>query len=599
MEEKRLEDEVFKGQFKGQTLLRIFKLARSHWPWLVGFLVAVTLTALGDSINTYISRLIIDLGVLAGDKAALFKYGTMLAGLFVINSFNIFAFISCAGRLGEKLRFDIRKIVFEHLQTLSFSFFDRTSSGWLLSRITSDSQRVAQLVSWMLLDVVWATVNIIMALVFMLFMNVKLTLYIALVIPLLIGVAIYFRRKIIIQYRKVRSINSQITHAYSENIAGVKVVKALAREVRNLLKFKTMAGEMHAVSFRAGWLSALFLPLVQLITTLGVTAVLLAGGRQLSLGELSAGEIRAFIGYITFMMWPVFDLARVLSEMQQSIASAERVFTLLDTKPDIVDLPGAGMKARFNGRIEFRHVDFHYKQDAPVLVDFNLQVEPGEMIALVGATGSGKTTIVNLLARFYEPGSGLILFDGEDYRTYTQQALQSRIGVVLQHPHLFSGTVKENILYGRPEATASEVEAAAKLARAHEMILSLAAGYNESVGEGGNLLSVGQKQLISLARAFIANPDIIVMDEATSSIDTLTEHEIQAGMRELIRGRTSFVIAHRLSTIREANRILVIENGRIKEQGNHRELLQRKGQYYNLYISQMRTERQTAWEQSG
>jgi len=289
-------------------------------------------------------------------------------------------------------------------------------------------------------------------------------------------------------------------------------------------------------------------------------------------------------------MWPVQDLARVYAEMQHSIASAERIFKLVDTPPEVHNRPDAVEVRTLLGEIEFEHVDFYYEDRKPVLTDFTLRVQPGEMIALVGPTGGGKSTIVNLLCRFYEPQKGVIRINGRDYTGYTLESIHNKIGIVLQTPHLFSGTVRENIRYGKLDASDADVEEAAKIAGAHDFICTLEKGYDQNVGEGGNLLSVGQKQLISLARAVLAKPELFIMDEATSSVDTLTEALIQKGMEALMKGRTSFVIAHRLSTIRRANRILVIENGRITEQGTHAELLRQRGHYYSLYTQQFRHE---------
>ena len=294
------------------------------------------------------------------------------------------------------------------------------------------------------------------------------------------------------------------------------------------------------------------------------------------------------MAYLTFMLWPVQDLARVYAEMQHSIASAERIFKLLDTQPEVHDRENAFEAKTLLGEIEFKDVDFYYEDRKPVLTDFTLRVKPGETIALVGPTGGGKSTIVNLLCRFFEPREGAIRINGHDYTEYTLQSIHSRIGIVLQTPHLFSGTIRENIRYGRLEAKNAEVEEAAKIAGAHDFIITLDKGYEQNVGEGGNLLSVGQKQLISLARAVLARPELFIMDEATSSVDTLTEALIQRGMEALMKGRTSFVIAHRLSTIRRADRILVIKDGRIAEQGTHAELLRERGHYYRLYTQQFR-----------
>jgi ATP-binding cassette subfamily B protein len=306
---------------------------------------------------------------------------------------------------------------------------------------------------------------------------------------------------------------------------------------------------------------------------------------------MTIGGIQAFVQYIGFMMWPIQDLARVYAEMQHAVASAERVFSLVDTPPDIADRPGAVDLGTIRGDIEFQHVDFSYDSATPVLKDLSLQVKRGETIALVGPTGGGKTTIVNLLCRFFEPTGGRVLIGGRDYTTISLHSIQSHIGVVLQTPHLFSGNIRENIRYGRLTATNEEVEQAARVAGAHEFISTLQKGYDSEVGEGGQLLSVGQKQLVSLARAVLAQPEVFVMDEATSSVDTLTEALIQKGMEALMRDRTAFVIAHRLSTIRRADRILVIEDGRIAEAGAHAELLRRKGKYYSLYTRQFRQEK--------
>jgi ATP-binding cassette subfamily B protein len=374
------------------------------------------------------------------------------------------------------------------------------------------------------------------------------------------------------------------------------VVKALGREDGNLEEFKGLTGNMYQASYRAAWLSALFLPAVQIISAFAIGGIVWYGGLQAQLGAFTAGAAYSFISYVVFMMWPVQDMARVYAEMQHSIASAERMFSLIDAVPDVTDKPGAIDPGTIQGDIQFDHVDFYYEEGEPVLSDFNLTVRRGETIALVGPTGGGKSTIVNLVCRFYEPKRGKILIGGRDYTGLTLQAIQSRIGVVLQTPHLFSGTIRENIRYGRLEASEREIEEAARLAGAHEFIQTLEKGYDEEVGEGGNMLSTGQKQLISLARAVLAKPEIFIMDEATSSVDTLTEALIQKGMENLMAGRTSFVIAHRLSTIKRADRILVIEDGSITEMGTHRELLRQRGHYYRLYTRQFRSQRDEEYQ---
>jgi len=345
---------------------------------------------------------------------------------------------------------------------------------------------------------------------------------------------------------------------------------------------------MYRSSFRAAWLSALFLPAVQLISAFAVGTVAWYGGLQVQLGGMTLGGIQAFVSYITFMLWPIQEMARVFAEMQHAVASAERVFSLMDSLPEIVDRPGAYDPGTILGDIVFEGVDFWYDADSPVLKDFALHIQRGETIALVGPTGGGKSTIVNLLARFYEPKAGTIRIGEHDYTDLSLKAIHSRLGMVLQTPHLFSGSILENIRYGRLGASQAEIEQAAKIAGAHDFIAEMEKGYGTEVGEGGGLLSVGQKQLISLARAVLADPEIFIMDEATSSVDTLTESRIQRGIEALMSGRTSFIIAHRLSTIKRADRILLIEKGRITEMGSHTELLQARGHYYRLYTQQFR-----------
>jgi ATP-binding cassette subfamily B protein len=469
--------------------------------------------------------------------------------------------------------------------------------GWIISRVTSDTDRVAELVTWGLLDVTWSTFNILTALFFMWRLDWQLTLIVMAIVPIIIVVATIFQRRIITQYRQVRKINSKITGSYNETITGVRVIKALDRETANLGEFSLLTGDMYRAGYRAAFYSALFLPTVQLISSLAIISIVTYAGLTVNTSNtLTVGSIYAFISYVLFMIWPVQEMARVFAEMQQAVASGERIFSLLDTAPDIVDKPGAQEVPNLRGDIVFDQVQFYYETDKPVLRDFNLHVRQGETIALVGPTGGGKSTIVNLLCRFFEPRGGRIVIAGHDYTDLTQHALQSRIGMVLQTPHLFSGTIRENIRYGRLDAADEEIVAAAQLAGADEFITKLEKGYDEQVGEGGVLLSTGQKQLISLARAVLARPDIFIMDEATASVDTLTEALIQQGMDTLMTECTSFVIAHRLSTIRNADRILVIEDGRIAEMGTHGELLALGGHYYRLYTQQFRQELAQQWE---
>ena len=596
MAEYTFEEEEFETQFNGQTMLRILQQALPYKSKLVGFLITIALVALIDAVFNYLSKLIIDDAIGGEDPQALVRYLVVYGVLLLIQAFAVFGFIYLVGVLGERIRYDLRRQMFNHLQKLSFSYFDRTPVGWIISRVTSDTERIAELVSWGLLDVSWGVMSVTISMVFMFIINWRMALIILVLLPVLVIVAFEFKRQILTEFREVRKINSKITGAYNENITGVRVTKSLASEKQDLREFQGLSLDMYQASYRAAWLSALFLPVVQLITAIGVGAVVWYGGLQVNWGTMSVGDIQAFIGYITFMLWPVQEMARVYAQMQQSIASGERAFSLIDSVPEIMDAADCQEPEHIRGDIIFEHVDFYYEEGKPVLDDFNLTVGQGETIALVGATGSGKSTIVNLLCRFYEPQNGRIVINGIDYRQLTQHALQSRIGMVLQTPHLFSGTVRENLHYGRLDASEEEIIAAAKLAGAHDFIITLDKGYDEEVGEGGNLLSVGQKQLLSLARAILAQPDIFIMDEATSSVDTLTEALIQRGMAAVMIGRTSFIIAHRLSTIKRADRILVIENGRIAEMGTHAELIRAQGHYYNLYTRQFRREREASYE---
>jgi ATP-binding cassette subfamily B protein len=591
-----LEEEEFTTQFNGRTLLRTAALARPYWKWVTGFVVLVGIVALLDSYFAYLRKLIIDDGILSGDKGALAHMLALYGGSVVLQAATVLGMILLAGILGERLQYDLRQKMFSHLQELSFSYFSRTPVGWIMARVSSDSGRIAELVTWGTLDSTWGLMSILTSAYFMFLLNWRLALIVLGTLPILFAIAVYFKRKIIVEFRRVRKLNSKITGTYNENITGVRVVKALCREEANLGEFSMLAGDMYRSSFRAAWLSALFLPLVQVISAVAIGAVVWLGGRQVEVGGMTIGTIQAFITYVTFMMWPIQDLARVYAEMQHAIASAERIFSLLDAVPEVTDVPNAVDPGTIRGQIEFDHVDFCYEDGKPVLRDFSLQIRPGETIALVGPTGGGKTTIVNLLCRFYEPKAGTIRIGGQDYRELSLYAIQSRIGVVLQTPHLFSGTIRENIRYGRLDATDEEVEQAARLAGAHDFIATLDKGYGEEVGEGGNRLSVGQKQLVSLARAILARPEIFVMDEATSSVDTLTEALIQQGMEELMQDRTSFIIAHRLSTIRRADRILVIEEGTILEMGSHAELIRQRGKYYELYTRQFRDELEKAYD---
>jgi ATP-binding cassette subfamily B protein len=589
-DENELDDNV---PIKGNVLKRLFGALRPHWKPLLGGVLAIVVVSLLDAYFTILSKRIIDEGILLQDKAAVLRFFGMYGAIVVVQAVGVFFFIFLVGVQGEGVRYELRKQLFNHLQQLSLSYFSNTPLGWIMSRVTSDTEKMAELLTWGIIDTTYAAVSIVVSAVFMFSINWQLALIVLLSLPAMMYAALKFRTRIYHHYRLSRKANSKMTASLNENITGVRVVKALRREDRNLQDFKVLSTAMYRSSYRAAYLSALFQPTIQVISAVSLGLILWRGGIKVELGSMTIGGLQAFVSYIMMILWPIQDLARVYADMQNAVASSERVFSLIDTQPGIHNRPDAVSAASLAGDIDFEGVSFRYEEDEPVIQNLSFHIPYGQTVALVGPTGGGKTTIVNLLCRFYEPTEGVIRIAGTDYLNLTLETIQSRIGVVLQTPHLFSGSIRENIRYGKLDATDEEVEGAAKLAGAHNFITHFEHAYEQNVGEGGNLLSVGQKQLISIARAILSNPDIFVMDEATSSVDTLTEALIQNGMEKLMTGRTSFIIAHRLSTIKNADVILVIRDGQIAESGNHKSLMLLKGHYYKLYTQQFRHELET------
>ena len=589
-------DEKDYGKLTGKIFSRLLGLLKPHWKMVLGFLVCIAIVSAIDSYTTFLSKRIIDDGITAGNPEAIIRTVLIYGSVILIQAAAAFGFIYLVGIMAERVRYEMRKQMFNHLQQLSLSYYSQTPVGWIMSRLTSDTERLSDLLSWGILDVTWAVINITTSAIFMFIINAKLALIVIAMLPILVLVAFRFRLEILKYYRKSRKMNSRIIGAFNEGITGVRVIKALSREESNLEEFAEITDGMYKASFKAAWLSALFLPIVQVISAIGLGIVLWQSGLQFQVGGMTIGGIQAFVSYITFIMWPIQDIARVYAQMQNAVASAERIFSLMDTEPDVRNRRNTIETETIQGDIRFEDVHFHYEENDPVIKGLDFYVKQGEMVALVGPTGGGKTTIVNLLCRFYEPSKGKIYLNGMDYLDMKLQDIQSRIGLVLQTPHLFSGSIEDNIRYGRLTATEEEIIEASKLAGAHEFILKFEHGYKQDVGEGGNLLSVGQKQLISIARAILAKPEIFIMDEATSSVDTLTEALIQQGMDQLMAGRTSFVIAHRLSTIKRADKIIVIEDGQIEEMGTHRELIHKKGKYYSLYTQQFRQELEAQYD---
>ncbi len=570
-------------------------------PYRAQFIKLIALTMLLgvlDSSFPLLSKYAIDNFVENKSFEGLRVYIAIYLAAIVLLALVIYAFISMAGKLETTMAYDIRKIGFAKLQELPLSYYDERAVGWLMSRMTSDINRLSETISWGLVDFSWGLTVMTGVTIYMLILNWKLALITLSVIPLLAVISVYFQKRILKAQRGVRKINSQITGAYNEDIQGAKTTKTLVREDINLEEFSSLTNSLRESSIRAAVLSSIYLPLVILLGSIGTAFAMTIGGEFIVLEIISYGTLVAFISYTAQFFEPVRQMAVIFAEVQGAQASAERVFSLLNEEPTIKDRDDVIEKyghifdpKRQNwpelvGKIEFNDVNFSYKSGEKVLENFNLEVKPGQTIALVGETGSGKSTIVNLFCRFYEPSSGEILIDGIDYKDMPLNWIHENLGYVLQSPHLFSGTIKDNIKYGKLDASDEEVIEAAKLVDAHDFIMDMEKGYDTEVGEGGSLLSTGQKQLISFARAIIRKPKLFVLDEATSSIDTETEKIIQEAIQKVLYGRTSFVVAHRLSTIRNADRILVIRDGKITESGNHKELVKQKGYYYNLYSNQ-------------
>lgn len=560
-----------------------------------------------DVAYPLLTRYAIDVFVLPKTAEGLSGFMTVYVLLVVLQSTGTVTFINRAGKLEMEMDFRIRQDAFLKLQSLSFSFYDKTTVGYLMARMISDIERLSEMIAWSIVDILWGTIYIIGCIAAMFVLNWKLACIVLLVVPPMVIVALYLQKKILRYQRAARKENSRITSSFNEGIMGAMTTKTLVREEANAEEFRELTSSMHHLSVRSQCTGAQLFPLIISLGSIGTCIALTLGGngtisRSVLIGSISIGTLVSFISYTTQLWDPIHQIAGIFAELQSAQASAERVIDLIDTKPEIVDRPDVIEKygdtlhpkkenwEPLHGDIEFRNVSFCYLPNEPVLSDFSLKVRQGENIALVGETGAGKSTIVNLLCRFYEPTEGSILIDGKDYRERSELWLQSHLGYVQQSTHLFSGSIRSNIAFGMPDASDEQIRNAARLVHADSFIEKMPNRYDTEVGEGGSLLSVGQKQLISFARVMLADPRIFVLDEATSSIDTETEHLIQDAITHILKGRTSFIVAHRLSTIRNADRILVIRGGKITESGTHEELMQLNGYYRSLYSHQFREE---------
>jgi ATP-binding cassette, subfamily B, bacterial len=589
-----------------------FKIWRKLWRfamvyrWSVSLIVLFALTtAFFDAALPWVTRDVVNILIDDQQTLDLRHYGLLYAALSAGLATSVFGFIRAGGKLRTSVGHDIRSAGFRNLQRLSFSYFDRRPVGWLMARMTSDCERLTNILAWGLLDIVWGVATMTGVTVAMMIVDWRLGLTLLIVVPLLAWISKSFQKRILNSSRAVRKTNSRITAAYNEGIMGVRTSKVFVREQANLEEFSQLTGTMNSVSMRNALQSAVYLPLVLVFSSLALALIMGVGGGRVVQLAIPLGTLVLFISYSRLFFDPIQELARLFAEMQMAQASAERVISLIEATPEIKDsdevlrrietykkqaLAPEGLAEDGGpdkiGTIAFASVDFGYKEGEQILRGFDLEVRAGETVALVGQTGGGKSTILGLLCRFYEPTCGEILIDGVDYRERSLHWLQSNLGIVLQEPQLFSGSITENIRYGDLSASEQAVRDAAELVGAHEFIDKMEEGYDSQVGEGGGRLSTGQKQLISFARAILKSPQLLVMDEATSSIDTETERRIQTALARVLKGRTSFVIAHRLSTIRNADRILVIEGGQIVECGSHSELIANRGRYNTLYTQQ-------------
>lgn len=528
--------------------------------------------------------------------------GTYVA-MILLQTIFVYVSVRAATIIEMNVGKDLKWAQFEHLQTLSFSYYNTTPVGYIHARVMSDTLRIAGMTAWGLVDMFWAFVYVVSVFGIMFLLNWKLALIIMLIVPCIALLTVYFQNKILHWNRKVRKINSQITNAYNEGITGVRTSKSMVIEEDNQENFRGITKQMHRAAIHSAKLNAVYIPTILLFSSVASAIVLARGGYMVQEELIQLGTLSVFISYAVVIFEPIQQLARLLADLISCQTNIERVTDLLEQEPNVCDSPEVEAKygdmfhpkkenwEEIKGDIVFEDVFFRYPDGKEyVLEHFNLHVPAGTNVAIVGETGAGKSTLVNLLGRFFEPTKGRILIDGKDYRLRSQLWLHSQIGYVLQNPHLFSGTLYDNIRYGNLDATDEEIREAARQVSADTVAEKLEKGYDSDVGESGGRLSTGEKQLISFARAILANPRIFVLDEATSSIDTQTEQLIQKATDHLLKGHTSFVIAHRLSTIRKADVILVVKDGKIIEQGSHRELLNKKGYYYELYSKQFEEE---------
>ena len=547
------------------------------------------MTSIAAVAGPYLVKVAIDSGLQAGSLEVLHRTVLLYLMAAGLHWLSIFLRVNIMARVGQSVIFDLRSMLFEHLQNLSLSFYSRFSVGRVITRVINDVGVLREFITWAMMAIARDLFTVIGILIAMLAMDWRLSLVTFTVLPVMIIVTIIFRKRARENYRKVRSAISWVNSVLAENINGVRVVQAFSRQATNYDEFRNKVNKNNLeTNLQAARVAASYPAAIDFLGTLSIALVVLVVGIVFSRTEsgsaITPGVLTAFVLYVERFFDPIRDLSQRYDSFQSTMAAGERIFALLDTPPEVIDVPGAVDLPPIRGEVRFENVTFHYVDDpALVLEQVDLHVQPGETLALVGKTGAGKSTLVKLVSRFHDPVEGRVLIDGYDLCQVSQQSLRRQMGIVLQDPFLFSGSVAENIRFGKLEASDEQVLAAAQAVGAHDFIIRLRQGYDTPVEEGGVMLSVGQRQLISFARALLADPRILILDEATSSVDTQTERQIQHALARLLKGRTAFVIAHRLSTVVNADRILVVQDGRIVEQGAHAELLAAKGVYYQLY----------------